>query len=246
MAPGAGPMEAPRELSSDPGQPMSRLRVLPAVGSLLLAVSVSAQPRQQPPQPPPAQTPATPLRPGQQPTFRSAVDLVQVDVVVVDKDGNQVRGLKAADFTLLDRNKPQTIATFEEVSHETSRHEPAPVFRRRSRSTSRAIDPRSLIGSSSWWSTTCTSTRAGPTRPRTSQADRQPARTAGLDGGALHERQQQHAGHRGSVPVLLAAMDTLQGPPVVPPAAPGDRRAGRCGYPDEGMVRAAMGPEFVR
>ena len=52
----------------------------------------------------------------QTPTFRSTVDLVQVDVVVVDTAGNPVRGLKASDFTLLDRGKPQAIATFEEFS----------------------------------------------------------------------------------------------------------------------------------
>jgi VWFA-related protein len=62
----------------------------------------------------------------QQPTFRSGVELVQVDVVVVDKDGKHVRGLKAADFAVLDREKPQTIATFEEVSHERP-PEAAPV-----------------------------------------------------------------------------------------------------------------------
>ena len=58
----------------------------------------------------PAQSPQQP--------FRSGVELVQVDVVVVDKDGKHVRGLRAADFAVLDRDKPQTIATFEEVSHE--------------------------------------------------------------------------------------------------------------------------------
>jgi VWFA-related protein len=54
---------------------------------------------------------------GQQPTFRTAIDLVQVDVVVVDKDGNPVRGLTAADFAILDRKKPQKIAAFEEIAH---------------------------------------------------------------------------------------------------------------------------------
>jgi len=53
----------------------------------------------------------------QQPTFRSRTELVIVDAVVVDKDGNAVRGLKASDFALTDRKKPQTISTFEEVSH---------------------------------------------------------------------------------------------------------------------------------
>jgi VWFA-related protein len=44
------------------------------------------------------------------------VDLVQVDVVVTAADGTRVRGLKASDFTLADRGRPQGIATFEEVS----------------------------------------------------------------------------------------------------------------------------------
>jgi VWFA-related protein len=55
---------------------------------------------------------------GQQPTFRSSVDLVQVDVVVVDKDGKAVRGLKQEDFAVHDRGKTQAIATFEEVGRE--------------------------------------------------------------------------------------------------------------------------------
>lgn len=56
--------------------------------------------------------------PAQQPTFRSKAELVIVDAVVVDKDGNAVRGLKASDFALVARKKPQIIETFEEVSHE--------------------------------------------------------------------------------------------------------------------------------
>ena len=50
-----------------------------------------------------AQQPAT-GRPAQQPTFRSRIDLVQVDVVAIDKDGNHVRGLTKDDFALFDRN----------------------------------------------------------------------------------------------------------------------------------------------
>lgn len=53
----------------------------------------------------------------QPPTFRARADLVQVDVVVVDKDGNPVRRLTAADFALRDRGKPQAIVNFDEVSH---------------------------------------------------------------------------------------------------------------------------------
>ena len=53
-----------------------------------------------------------------QATFKSSIELVNVDVVVVDKDGNAVRGLAQKNFALTDRKKPQDIATFEEVSHE--------------------------------------------------------------------------------------------------------------------------------
>jgi VWFA-related protein len=52
----------------------------------------------------------------QQPQFKAGVDLVQIDVVALDKDGHPIRGLTAADFTLLDRKKPQPIATFKEVT----------------------------------------------------------------------------------------------------------------------------------
>jgi len=52
-----------------------------------------------------------------QPTFRSRADLVEVDVVVVDKDGAPIRGLKTADFVLRDRGKVQPIASFDEMSH---------------------------------------------------------------------------------------------------------------------------------
>ena len=77
---------------------------------------------------------ALPAQTSQQPTFRSGVELVQVDVVVVDKDGKHIRGLKATDFAVLDRDQPQTIATFEEVSHERTRAAaPAPLLTRPAR-----------------------------------------------------------------------------------------------------------------
>ena len=45
-------------------------------------------------------------------TFRSGVDLVQVDVSVLDKDRQPVRGLTAADFTILEDGKPRPIVAF--------------------------------------------------------------------------------------------------------------------------------------
>ena len=47
------------------------------------------------------------------PTFRSSSRLVLVDVVVTDKAGQTVKGLKATDFTILEDGKPQPIRAFE-------------------------------------------------------------------------------------------------------------------------------------
>ena len=69
-----------------------------AVGAALL---LGAQ--QQPDQPP-------------KPTFRSAVDLVPVDVTVLDKAGRPVSDLTAADFTLAVDGKPRRIASAQFIS----------------------------------------------------------------------------------------------------------------------------------
>ncbi len=46
-------------------------------------------------------------------TFRVQTELVQVNVTVRDKNGNFVRGLKPEDFTILEDNKPQKVASFD-------------------------------------------------------------------------------------------------------------------------------------
>jgi VWFA-related protein len=46
-------------------------------------------------------------------TFRANSDLVLVNVVVRDKNGNLVKDLKKEDFTLIEETKPQTISTFD-------------------------------------------------------------------------------------------------------------------------------------
>src|SRR5574339_1106262 len=48
-------------------------------------------------------------------TFKSAVDLVAVDVNIIDKTGRPVSGLEAADFTLLVDGKPRTVASAEYI-----------------------------------------------------------------------------------------------------------------------------------
>ena len=50
-----------------------------------------------------APTPQAPL-----PTFRTGVDVVQLDVTVLDKDRHPVRGLTAEDFTILERGTLST------------------------------------------------------------------------------------------------------------------------------------------
>src|ERR1700687_5872728 len=59
------------------------------------------------------QAPAPP--PQQPPTFKVRVDYVEVDVVVTDKQGNLVRGLKKEDFQVLEDGKNQTVTAFTTV-----------------------------------------------------------------------------------------------------------------------------------
>jgi len=65
---------------------------------------------------PAAGTPAT--------TIRTSSDLVVVDVVASDSKQNPVHQLTAADFTVLEDGKPQTVSVFEE--HQTQPSAPLP------------------------------------------------------------------------------------------------------------------------
>jgi VWFA-related protein len=49
------------------------------------------------------------------PTFPAGVELVRIDVVVLDKEGQPVTGLTAADFEISEGGKPVEIASFEPV-----------------------------------------------------------------------------------------------------------------------------------
>lgn len=74
-----------------------------------------------------AQAPVSP--PGQLPTFRTSVDVVELDVTVLDKDRHPVKGLTAADFTVLERGKPQAIVAFTSIDVPAPRPVSAPWMR---------------------------------------------------------------------------------------------------------------------
>jgi VWFA-related protein len=52
------------------------------------------------------------------PTFKSTTELVEVDAVVFDRNGNFVPGLTADDLTLYENGKPQKIQQFFLVTHD--------------------------------------------------------------------------------------------------------------------------------
>ena len=89
-------------------RPSRMVKVALSVATAALLAAVPAG-QQKPPAPPATQQP---------PVFKSGVDLVQIDVVVLDADGRPVRGLTKDDFTLFDRGIKQDIATFAAKTHE--------------------------------------------------------------------------------------------------------------------------------
>lgn len=54
--------------------------------------------------------------PQTQTVFKAGVDLVHLDVSVLDRDRKPVRGLTAADFTILDGGSPRAVAAFAEMT----------------------------------------------------------------------------------------------------------------------------------
>ena len=60
-------------------------------------------------------------------TLSVTTRLVQVAVVVHDRNGKSVRGLALRDFTVLDQGVPQTIAHFSEVAEQPPAPSPAPL-----------------------------------------------------------------------------------------------------------------------
>ena len=81
---------------------LTRTFVIAGIAAAATALTVGAVP--QPPQP----VPPVPL-------FRSGVNLVTVDVSVLDRDRRPVRGLTAADFTILENGQPQPVTAFSAI-----------------------------------------------------------------------------------------------------------------------------------
>jgi VWFA-related protein len=103
----------------------ARLILALALAAAVVQGGVQADTAQEPPQQPPAQQPApqpaTPppaAPPSQQPTFRTGINFVRVDVIVSDKKGVALGDLKASDFEILEDGKPQTIEQFKFIKVE--------------------------------------------------------------------------------------------------------------------------------
>jgi len=84
----------------------------------ILFALIAAASTGQAPNPAPVPPPQTPAGPRAQ--FTANSNLVIVDVVVRDKSGRPMEGLKQEDFTVLEDGKPQKISVFEfqKLSHE--------------------------------------------------------------------------------------------------------------------------------
>ena len=81
----------------------------------------------------------------QRPTFRADVELIRVDVVVTDAGGQQVRGLTAGDFQILDAGVPREVAAFSEISHDTAERPPMSSIRRDVADNATAASDRLIV-----------------------------------------------------------------------------------------------------
>jgi VWFA-related protein len=72
-------------------------------------------------------------------SFPSEVELVNVDVIVLDKRGNPVEGLTLADFQLKEDGRPQSVTSFEAIALAESEPEPPRGLQRIS---TNAVPPR--------------------------------------------------------------------------------------------------------
>jgi VWFA-related protein len=88
----------------------------PALALLLLGASPQEQTA--PPPTSPAQSAQSETHAGPTPVFPRDIEVVTVDVVVTDKNGNPVTDLSREDFTVLDEGQPREIVSFDVVTTE--------------------------------------------------------------------------------------------------------------------------------
>ncbi len=101
---------------------MKRRLAAPVLLSLALAVVLGAQEKPPAANPQAAPTPATPAQaapagqaPAATPSFPTQLEQVIVDVVVTDKKGVPIQGLKASDMTVTEDGVKQDVVSFEAV-----------------------------------------------------------------------------------------------------------------------------------
>jgi hypothetical protein len=62
------------------------------------------------------------------PTFRASAEAIVIDASVLDRNRQPIRGLTAADFTILEDGQSQPIRTFKEIDLGGDTRPPEPVW----------------------------------------------------------------------------------------------------------------------
>ena len=130
----------------------------------------------------------------QQTPFRAGVDLVEVDVIVTDKNGEPVTGLIAADFEIRERGQPQRIDTIFLVTDDSalgSRAVPVGPILLRRLPPHLCLDGPSNLASSCSSSTCRICRRRGSTAP--GRGPRLPRGWPPADRSGRHRRQRPDA-----------------------------------------------------
>src|SRR6266576_7228661 len=100
---------------------MCRSILVSSIMVFLSVMSVAAQTVPSPKAAPPD------TQEGEQDVVRIRTNLVQIDAIVTDKNGNQVTNLTANDFELLQDGKPQKIINLSYINTATPNQTPAPL-----------------------------------------------------------------------------------------------------------------------
>jgi VWFA-related protein len=100
---------------------------------LLLTLPAFAQ------NPQPTPTPSNPKTPEDNEIVRISSDLVLIDALVLDKEGNQVTDLTAEDFEVLQDGKPQKITNFTYINADPSAAQTTPATTTKNKSDKKSL-----------------------------------------------------------------------------------------------------------